>query len=188
MNKKSNLKASAIVVAAAFGTVLLSAGCDRRTAAPPPVVTAPAATPAPATPTPANPSAVTPTPATAVSPGDTIKVADITGNWTNYVGKTVTIVADIEEVKGPRAFTVDEDSPLKGGIDNDLLVLSPKAGSLANIDDQWRKNKVRVTGVVHKFVTVDIEREIGWDLDKQIEVEWEGKRPVLIATSIERVR
>ncbi len=127
------------------------------------------------------------TPMTGTEQG-TIRVADITGNWTNYDGRTVTVVADVEEVLGPRAFTLDEDAPLAGGIDNDLLVLSPRAGSLANIDDQWLNNKVRVTGTVRRFATVDIEREIGWDLDRQLEAEYEGKKPVLIASSVERVQ
>jgi hypothetical protein len=118
----------------------------------------------------------------------TVRVADITGNWANYDGKTVTVVADVEEVLGPRAFKLDEDAPLAGGIDNDLLVLSPRAGNLANIDDQWLNNKVRVTGTVRRFMTSEIEREIGWDLDRKLESEYEGKKPVLIATSVERVQ
>lgn len=185
MRHEFNLTRLTSVIAPIFGLALLSAGCERKVETAPVVVTpAPAVTSAPATTAPATTTGtVNPT-----APGATVKVADITGNSANYHGKTVTVVADVEEVKGPRAFVLDEDSALKGGIDNDLLVLSPKAGSLANIDDQWLKNKVRVTGVVHRFVTADVEREIGWDLDRQIEVEFEGKKPVLIATSIERVR
>lgn len=105
----------------------------------------------------------------------------------NYVGKTVTVVADVDEVLGPLVFKLDEDSATKGGIDNDLMVLSPKAGGLANIDDQWLNNKVRVTSVVRKFTVVEIEREFGWDLDPQIETETESTEPVLIAKSVERV-
>lgn len=119
--------------------------------------------------------------------GATTTVAAIQDDTDAWVGKTVTVVADVEEVWGPRAFSLDEDSMTTGGIDNDIAVLSPKAGSLANIDDQWRNNKVKVTGVVHRFVVVEIEKELGWDLDPKIETEIEVRKPVIIATAIERV-
>lgn len=117
-----------------------------------------------------------------------IRVADIVGEPDRYLGQTVTVVADVEEVLSPMAFALDEDSPLAGGIDNDLLVFSPQASSLSEIDDQWLNNKVRVTGTVGKMSVVEIEREVGWDLDSELEVEVEKASAVLIAKSIERVR
>src|SRR5262245_44389559 len=101
----------------------------------------------------------------------TVRVADIAGEPDKYMGQTVTVVADVEEVHSPRAFSLDDDSPLAGGIDNDLMVLSPQAGSLSDIDDTWLKNKVRVTGKVGKLSIVEIERELGWDLTPELEVE-----------------
>ncbi len=67
-------------------------------------------------------------------------------------------------------------------------MLSPKAGSLSNIDDQWLKNKVRVTGKVGKMTIVEVERELGWDLDRELEVEVEGAKAILIATSVARTQ
>jgi hypothetical protein len=121
-------------------------------------------------------------------PGAALKVADVTGNVDNYVGKTVTVSSEIDQVYGPRAFKLDDDSPLAGGIDNDLLVLVPKNVNIGNIDDQWKNNKVRASGVVRKMVVRDIEREIGWDLDTRIESEFKENRAVLIANSVERVQ
>ena len=118
----------------------------------------------------------------------TVRVADIAGEPDRYMGQTVTVVADVEEVHSPRAFSLDEDSPAAGGIDNDLLVLSPAAGSLSDIDDQWLNNKVRVTGKVGKMAIVEIERELGWDLQPELEVEVEKAKAVLIATSVQRVQ
>jgi hypothetical protein len=118
----------------------------------------------------------------------TTRVADIAGEPDKYLGQTVTVVADVEEVHSPRAFSLDEDSPAAGGIDNDLIVLSPAAGSLSDIDDQWLDNKVRVTGKVGKLQIVEIERELGWDLDPELEVEVEKARAVIIASSVERIR
>lgn len=168
-------KRNATILMLGLALALMGAGCDVDRAPDSPVITG------------------SPTPAVMATPvpganGANVSVADITGNWTNYDGKVVTVVADVEEVLGPRAFTLDEDAPLAGGIDNDLLVLSPKAGALADIDDQWLNNKVRVTGVVRRFVAADIKREVGWDLEPRIVAEYEGKRPVLIATSVERLR
>ena len=168
-------KQKVMVLMSGLALALLGAGCDVDRTPDSPVVTG--------SPTPA----VTATPVPGAN-GANVSVADITSNWTNYDGKTVTVVADVEEVLGPRAFTLDEDAPLAGGVDDDLLVLSPQAGALADIDDQWLNNKVRVTGVVRRFVTADVEREVGWDLNPRIEAKYEGKRPVLIATSVERVR
>jgi hypothetical protein len=115
------------------------------------------------------------------------RVADIVGNPSDYAGKSVTLIADVEEVFGPRAFALDEDAPLAGGVDRDLLVLSKKASNLSDIDDQWLNNKVRVTGTVQRWSLVEIEREVGWDLEPQIETELEGAGAVLIADSITRV-
>jgi hypothetical protein len=137
---------------------------------------------------PDKPAAAAESVAPVTTPAGNVTVADITGSLTNYAGRTVTVVADVEEVLGPRAFKLDEDNALAGGIDNDMLVLSPKAGALANFDDQWLNNKVRVTGAVHRAVVIDIEREIGWDLDPDIEAELQEVKAVLVATAVEKVQ
>ena len=117
----------------------------------------------------------------------TVRVADIQDHPDNFVGQTVTVVADVEEVHSPRAFSLDEDSPAAGGIDNDLMVLYPQSNTLRDIDDQWLNNKVRVTGTVGKVNVVEIEREIGWDLSPELEVEVGKARAVIIAKTVERV-
>ena len=104
------------------------------------------------------------------------------------MGKTVIVVADVQEVLGPRAFTLDEDDVLAGGIDNDMLVLSPQAGNLTPIENNWMKNKVRVTGTVRALAVAEIEREVGWDLDRKIEAEFKKVKAVLVASSVERLQ
>jgi hypothetical protein len=122
------------------------------------------------------------------TPGQTtVRVADITGNPDRYMGQTVTVEADLEEVLSPYSFKLDEDAPLAGGIDNDLRVLYPKSLKLAAIDDQWLNNKVRVTGTVRRMAIVELEREVGWDLDPKLEAEFQDK-PFLIGRSVERVQ
>ena len=117
----------------------------------------------------------------------TVTLADIAANPDRYAGQTVTVIADVEEVHGPRAFALDEDAPLAGGLDNDVLVLSKQSGSLSDIDDQWLNNKVKVTGKVGTWSLVEVEREVGWDLDPELEVELEGVKAVLIADKVERM-
>ena len=120
--------------------------------------------------------------------GGEVTVGTITGNLNDYLGKTVTVVADVQEVLGPRAFTLDEDDVLAGGIDNDMLVLSPQAGNLTPIENNWTKNKVRVTGTVRGLAVAEIEREVGWDLDRKIEAEFKDVKAVLVASSVERLQ
>ncbi len=167
-------KPNAIILMSGMAVaLLLGAGCDVDRTSDRAI--------APGSPTPA----VTATPFPGANETN-VSLTEINRDWTKYDGKTVTVVADVEELLGPRAFKLDEDSPREG--DDDILVLSPKSGAIGDIDEHWLNNKVRVTGVVRRFVTADIEREIGWDLDPRIEAEYEGKSLVLIATSVERLR
>ena len=115
-----------------------------------------------------------------------VSVADIAANPSEYAGQTVTVEADLEEVFGPRAFALDEDAFVRGGIDNDMLVLGTSTQGLEAIDDQWLNNKVRVTGTFVPTAVVEVEREVGWDLDPEIEVELERSGAVLIASSVQR--
>ncbi|HEX2166858.1 MAG TPA: hypothetical protein VHG09_06420, partial [Longimicrobiales bacterium] len=119
---------------------------------------------------------------------DEVTVADIAGDPAQYIGRTVTVEGDLEEVLGPMAFTLDEDAITEGGVDNDLLVIGAQTGTLTAIDDQWVDNRVRVTGTVGMHTAVEIEREVGWDLDAELEAEVEEREAVLIATSVERVQ
>ena len=127
-------------------------------------------------------------PADTAAAGGEITVGRIAGNLNDYLGKTVTVVADVQEVLGPRAFTLDEDDVLAGGIDNDMLVVSPQAGNLTPIENNWLKNKVRVTGTVRGVAVAEIEREVGWDLDRKIEAEFKDVKAVLVASSVERLQ
>ena len=117
-----------------------------------------------------------------------VSLGTITGDLNNYLGRTVTVEADVQEVFGPRAFTLDEDDALAGGIDNDVLVVGTQTGNLERVEDNWLRNKVRVTGTVRGLALVDLEREIGWDLDRQIEAELEDVKAVIVASSVQRLQ
>lgn len=131
--------------------------------------------------------------ATATAGGDVapaagmVRIGEINDNLDQYIGDTVTVEADVEEVLSSFAFALDEDDALAGGVDNDLLVFSPQSAQLESIDDQWVNNRVRVTGTVQRMNVQELERELGRDLDAKLESKIEGTRPVLIAHSVSRV-
>ncbi|MEJ7862077.1 MAG: hypothetical protein WKF90_10630 [Pyrinomonadaceae bacterium] len=110
-----------------------------------------------------------------------ITARQVIENPSAYVGKTVTVSGDVEEIWNPRAFNMD--SGLSVG---ELLVVGrepfPQVGD-ANNRAYLISDIATVTGVVRMLVTADVEREIGWDLDPQIEAKFNAK-PVLIAQSI----
>ena len=143
-----------------------------------------------ATPTPTlTPSKTYPSPSAPewLAAGATNGVADITGAPNAFIGKTVTVVAEVDEIYDPRAFTLDgEGASLAKGVRNDLLTLVPKVGGFPNVDAQWKDGKARVTGVVQRMVGKDVEREIGWELSANLKSGFAGG-PVLIARSIERL-
>jgi hypothetical protein len=119
--------------------------------------------------------------------GATNRVAEITAAPNAFIGKTVTVVADVDDVYGPRAFAVDgEGPPLENGARHGLLTLVPKVGGFPNVDAQWKDGKARVTGVVQRMVVEDVEREVGWELPASLKSRFAG-RPVLIARSVERL-
>ena len=106
-----------------------------------------------------------------------ITANQVVENPSAYVGKTVTVSGDVEEIWGPRAFNMDSGASV-----GELLVVGREP--FPNLADAGNRAYVindvaTVTGVVRMFVTADVEREIGWDLDPQIEAEFNGK-PVLV--------
>lgn len=102
-------------------------------------------------------------------------------NPSNYVGKPVTVTGNVEELRGPRAFELDSGVNL-----GELLVLGkdpfPQVPDAGGNRAYLVNDTVTVTGTVRMMVAAEIEREIGWDLDPQLEAEFERK-PVLVAQS-----
>ncbi len=110
-----------------------------------------------------------------------ITARQVIENPSAYVGKTVTVSGDVEEIWGPRAFNMDSGISV-----GELLVVGrepfPQVGEAGN-RAYVVSDVATVTGIVRMLVTADVEREIGWDLDPRIEAEFNAK-PVLIAQSI----
>lgn len=110
--------------------------------------------------------------------GTRVTLDNLEDNPTKYVGQTVSVDAEVEDVYGPRMFTIDE--PNWGDLQGEMLVYMPT--SLAAMVRE--NDRVTVTGVVKRFVEADVEREWGWlGLDDALEIEL-GKRTVLVANRI----
>ena len=116
----------------------------------------------------------------------TVKVDDVLAKPEAYLGKTVTLTGEVEEVESARAFTLESGLM---GLGKGLLVVGksefPAAAGLKGglfVDD----DHVKVTGVVRKLVIADIEKELGWDLDAQWEAKFKEKA-VIIAENVTKL-
>lgn len=103
----------------------------------------------------------------------------ITQNPSVYYNQVIAVPAEVENIVGPNAFTLDEEQLLGA---SDLLVLVPNPQRPVEEGE-----KVVATGVLRQFVVADLDRDydLTWDLDLQrkLEVEY-SNRPVLIADSV----
>lgn len=107
------------------------------------------------------------------------EAGEITKNPSQYYNKVLAVPAEVENIVGPNAFTLDEDELIGA---NDLLVLVPTPKRPINEGE-----KVVATGVLRPFVVADIERDydLTWDLELQRKLEAEySTKPVLIADSV----
>lgn len=149
-----------------LGLSMTSVGCngEERTA-PPPAEAEPGSQQAAATP----------------KPQPTAEVEEVEEEPGRFYGRTVTLSGEIENVRSNTAFELEGDDWL---FDDELLVLTKSPVRLGG--DDLENMDVIVTGKIVRMVVADVERELGLDLDPQIEMEFE-KKPVLIAQSIRAV-
>lgn len=108
-----------------------------------------------------------------------ITARQLVENPNAYVGKTITVSGEVEEILDPRAFTMDAGA-------NDLLIVGrqpypqvSEAGNRAYLVS----DVATVTGVFQLMNTADVEREIGWDIAPELESRFAGK-PVIVAQQV----
>ena len=110
--------------------------------------------------------------------GTRVKIGDLEEEPLKYAGKTVSVDAEVEEVFGPRLFTIDE--PHWGDLDGEILVFMPTPLAALVKDD----DRITITGTVKPFVRAEVEKEWGWlGLDPEVEVDF-AKKPILVASRI----
>ena len=106
-------------------------------------------------------------------------VNDIADNPKKYYNRRLALTGEIENIKNPKMFTLDEDNLLG---QQDLLVLNPTPAMAVN-----NGQTVAVTGVVRPFRLADLEKDykLTWtsDLKKELELKYK-ERPVLIADTV----
>ena len=107
-----------------------------------------------------------------------VELDDLESNTEQYLGETVSVDGEVEEVLGPRVFTIDERN--WGDLDGEILVFMP-THLVALVQDD---DLVTVTGMVKPFVRAEFEQELEWfEIGPELEVDLEAK-PVLVAERI----
>lgn len=107
--------------------------------------------------------------------GMKVQLDDLEENPNKYAGRTISVDAEVEEVLGPRLFTIDE--PNWGDLDGEILVFMPSALAALVAEN----DRVTISGTMRPFMKTELEREWGW-LDPRPEIEAEfALRPVLVA-------
>lgn len=112
----------------------------------------------------------------------TAEVHEIKDSPGQFYGGTVTLAGEIEELRGERGFVLEGDGSWFG---DEILVVTRTpvrfgARGMSEGDD------VLVKGKVQRMMVAELERELGWDLSTELEVEFREK-PVVVATSIRAV-
>lgn len=107
-----------------------------------------------------------------------VKIDELEDSGQKYIGKTISVDGEVEDVLGPRIFSIDE--PNWADLEGELLVTMP-SHLVALIKDD---DRVTVTGTLKPFVRAEFEREWGWfDLSPEVEAEL-AMKPVLVADRI----
>jgi len=111
--------------------------------------------------------------ATAPERGATVE--SVAEDTNQYIGKTVTVDGEIERQVSPKAFIV-QDKEFLGG--EDVLVVSATETPIVP------NTFAQVTGTVRQVTNItEIEKEYGFDLEPQLEVELRD-RPIIVAQTV----
>jgi hypothetical protein len=97
---------------------------------------------------------------------------------TRYLGKKVSVDAEVEDVLGPRLFTLDESN--WGDLEGEILVVMPGAEAVAVREG----DRVTISGTVTAFARSGVGEQWGW---QKMDAAAEGRvarRPVLVATRV----
>lgn len=110
-------------------------------------------------------------------------VTDIADNPDDYVGRTVTVAGEIEEILAPQVFRLGGED-FYGG---ELVVISEKPiprPTRRRDNTLVYRDIVQVTGVVRRLNSAQLEQELGWELGPKVEKELEEAETVVVASSV----
>lgn len=105
-------------------------------------------------------------------------IEELTEENNQFIGETVTVRGEIEELESGLAFTIVEPGFLEA---EEIIVLNTANAPFPVMPED--EVPLQVTGEVGTFVLADIENQYGLDLSDEIYVEYENT-PVIFADSI----
>lgn len=106
-----------------------------------------------------------------------VQTEDVADNTEDYIGQTVTIRSEPQDVVGNSSFTVSDEQFFGS---EPILVINASGEPLLLPEDGV---EVQVTGEVRNFVLAEVDREFDLTLDPNLYVEYENQ-PAIIAESI----
>lgn len=107
-----------------------------------------------------------------------VEIDDLEDNPDKYVGQTVRVTGEVEDVFGPRLFTIDEPNWMD--FDGETVVYVPAdLAATVREDDQ-----ITVVGTVRQLENVELQPELEW-FEGASDAEAEFKdRPAIVANDI----
>lgn len=110
-------------------------------------------------------------------------IADIEEEPEAFYGQTVTVVGEVADVY-LNSFTLAAE----GIRTRQLLVVVPAdaqvMGGAAGEPEWAEEDYVEVTGTVREYVIADIEADFDWNLDPNVEIDYEEQEPAIIADQV----
>jgi hypothetical protein len=107
-----------------------------------------------------------------------VSVGDLEEHPTRYIGQTINVTGEVDDVFGPRLFKIDE--PNWADLDGEILVFLPtNLAALVRKDD-----RVTVTGTMKQFPQSQVDRELGWLESAPQDNARLASRPVLMASRV----
>jgi len=111
--------------------------------------------------------------ATACGDEKGISIEDVKEHPDRYVGRMVNLHGEVESVHGLGLFTLGGSGPLG----HEILVWTPEEAAVAEGREVW------VSGPVRRLVVAEVERELGIDLDAELELAFE-REPVMMSGDV----
>lgn len=125
-----------------------------------------------------------PQPRAAATQSSPMNVEQLNDKIAQHAGKQVSVAGEIEEWLDARTFVLES-----GGLFNDeIAVIVPPNAKGMDVQRLREDTDIVVSGTVRSVPIIELERELGWDLDPQLEVELEGTKNFLVADRITRQR
>lgn len=111
---------------------------------------------------------------------DDVEIRELEGDPLEYVGQTVTVDGEIDDVYGPQVFSIE------GGLfSGELTVIVPQGVAMSGVAMEEDAD-VTIRGMVRAYVAAEIESEYGIVFGEGLDVDIEEREPILIAEQVMR--